>query len=100
MTLTPFQQLFSYVGMTLYFTAMLAVASVFVFRRRPGWQKLGVVSFAYPLVPGVFVVMGAWMTIYAITLQSRASFAAILTVVLGAVVYHFRLRATQSRTAR
>ena len=37
MTLTPFPQLFFYIGMTLNFTAMLAVASIFVFRkRRPG----------------------------------------------------------------
>jgi APA family basic amino acid/polyamine antiporter len=93
MTLTPFPQLFTYVGMTLNFTALLAVASIFVFRRRhTDWQKLPVVSFAYPLVPAVFVITGAWMTIYGITLQSRVSLAAILTVVLGALVYHFRIK--------
>jgi APA family basic amino acid/polyamine antiporter len=97
MTLTPFPQLFTYVGMTLNFTAVLAVSSIFVFRRRrPDWQKLPVVSFAYPLVPGIFVVTGAWMTIYAVTLQSRVSFAAIGTVVLGAIVYHFRLRSRKA----
>ena len=98
MTFTPFQQLFTYVGMTLNFTALLAVFSIFIFRRREGWQKLRAVSFAYPLVPALFVVTGIWMTIYAITLQSRASFAAIATVLLGALVYHFRVR-TQTRTA-
>jgi APA family basic amino acid/polyamine antiporter len=93
MTLTPFQQLFTYVGMTLNFTAMLAVASIFIFRRRrPDWQKLTVVSFAYPLVPGLFVLTGCWMTVYGFTLQSRVSIAAILTVVLGALIYHFRIR--------
>lgn len=100
MTFTPFQQLFTYVGMTLNFTAMLAVASIFIFRRRrPDWQKLTAVSFAYPLVPALFVAVGAWMTIYAITLQSRASFAAILTVLLGAVVYHFRIRSREHAVA-
>ncbi|MBC8167192.1 MAG: amino acid permease, partial [Bryobacteraceae bacterium] len=93
MTLTPFPQLFFYIGMTLNFTAMLAVASIFVFRlRRPDWQKLQVVSFAWPLVPGFFVVIGAWMTVYGITLQSRASLAAIFTVLIGALVYHIRIR--------
>jgi basic amino acid/polyamine antiporter, APA family len=92
MTLTPLKDLFSYVGMTLNFTALLAVASIFIFRRRPDWQKLRAVSFAYPLVPGIFVLMGTWMTIYAIMQQNRASFAAILTIVLGALVYRFRLR--------
>ena len=92
MTLTPLKDLFSYVGMTLNFTALLAVASIFIFRRRQDWQKLRAVSFAYPLVPGVFVVTGIWMTIYAIMQQNRASFAAIGTILLGALVYHFRLR--------
>lgn len=96
MTLTPFPQLFSYIGFTLNFTALLAVASVFVFRRRyPNWQKLRVVSFAFPLVPGVFIVMGVWMSIYGLTLQTRVGLAAILTILIGAVVYHFRVR-TQS----
>jgi len=83
--------------MTLNFTAVLAVASIFVFRRRrPDWQKLGVVNFAYPLVPLTFVLMGAWMTIYGITLQTRVSLLAIGTILAGALVYHFRV-ARQSR---
>ncbi len=94
MTITPFPQLLFYIGMTLNFTAVAAVASIFVFRRRnPNWQKLKVVSFAFPLVPGVFVVMGVWMSIYGITLQTRISLMALLTILIGAVVYHFRLRA-------
>ena len=42
-----------YIGLLLNFFAVLSVASLFIFRKRPGWQKLGVVSFAYPLIPGV-----------------------------------------------
>jgi APA family basic amino acid/polyamine antiporter len=97
MTLTPFPQLFFYVGMTLNFTALLAVASILVFRkRRPDWQKLKVVSFAYPLVPGIFIVVGTWMTVYGLTNQTRVSAAAIATILAGALVYHFRIR-VQSR---
>jgi APA family basic amino acid/polyamine antiporter len=93
MTLTPFPQLFMYIGMTLSFTAALAVASLFVFRRRHAdWQKLKVVSFAWPLVPLVFIVMSLWMTVYGIILKPRVSAIAIATVVLGALVYHFRIR--------
>ena len=32
------------------------------------------------------------MTVYGITLQSRVSLAAISTVLIGALVYHFRIR--------
>jgi APA family basic amino acid/polyamine antiporter len=93
MTVTPFPQLLFYIGMTLNFTMMLAVASVFVFRRRQqGWQRLPAVSFAWPLVPTLFVVAGAWMTIYGVTLQTKVSLFALGTVVLGALVYHFRIR--------
>jgi basic amino acid/polyamine antiporter, APA family len=100
MTLTPFPQLFFYIGMTLNFTAALAVASIFVFRRRrPDWQKLSVVSFAYPLVPLIFILTGAWMTIYGITQQTRVSLIAIGTIIAGALVYHFRI-AKQVREIR
>jgi APA family basic amino acid/polyamine antiporter len=93
MTVTPFPQLFTYVGMTLNFTALLAVASIFVFRsRRPDWQKLKIVSFAYPLVPSIFVLTGVWMTYQGFMKQSRVSVAAIATILIGALVYHFRIR--------
>jgi basic amino acid/polyamine antiporter, APA family len=93
MTLTPFPQLFMYIGMTLSFTAALAVASLFVFRRRHrDWQKLRVVSFAWPLVPLVFILMSIWMTVYGLILQPRISAIALATVLLGAAVYHFRIR--------
>lgn len=92
MTLTPFPQLFFYIGMTLNFTAAMAVASILVFRRRrPDWQKLGVVSFAYPLVPMTFILMAAWMTMYGITQQTRVSLLAIGTILAGALVYHFKI---------
>ncbi|HYI96581.1 MAG TPA: amino acid permease [Bryobacteraceae bacterium] len=92
MTLTPFPQLFFYIGMTLNFTAAMAVASILVFRRRrPDWQKIGVVSFAYPLVPMTFILMAAWMTLYGITQQTRVSLLAIGTILAGALVYHFKI---------
>jgi hypothetical protein len=100
MTLTPFPQLFMYIGMTLSFTAALAVASLFVFRRRHAdWQKLKVVSFAWPLVPAVFILMSIWMTIYGIVLKPRISGIAIATVLIGAIVYHIRIRSRAITTA-
>ena len=41
MTMTPFPQLVMYVGFTLSFFAAMGVASLFYFRRQPGWRKLG-----------------------------------------------------------
>lgn len=91
-TMTPFPQLVQYIGFSLNMFATLAVASLFVFRRRPGWQKLPSVSFAFPLVPAVFIVVGVWMTLFGLTFAPVVSFAAMATVAAGALVYHFRVR--------
>jgi APA family basic amino acid/polyamine antiporter len=96
MTMTPFPQLVIYIGFTLNFFAVMSVASLFLFRRRPGWQKLRMVSFCYPLFPALFLAIGAWMTFYGLQLKPFISLAAIATVVTGALVYHARWK---SRTA-
>jgi APA family basic amino acid/polyamine antiporter len=92
MTLTPFPELVIYIGFTLNFFAVISVASLFIFRKRPGWQKVGVVSFAYPLFPAAFVLLGLWMTVYGMMLEPKVSLAAVLTIATGAAVYHFRIR--------
>src|SRR5579862_316115 len=95
MTLTPFPQLVIYIGFTLNFFAVMSVASLLIFRRRPGWQKLRVVSFAYPLIPVVFLLVGLWMTIQGIQLKPMVSLATVVTVATGALVYHIRLRSRE-----
>lgn len=92
MTLFDFGLLIVYIGFLLNFFAVMAVASLFRFRSRPGWQKLGVVSFAWPLMPAFFVVPGLWMTLYGMMLQPVVSLAAGVTVGSGALLYHFKLR--------
>jgi len=92
MTVSPFVDLLMYIGLLLNFFAVMSVASIFIFRRRQGWQKLGVVNFAYPLVPAFFVAMGVWITILAIRLRPGVSGWAGLTVVAGALVFHFSMR--------
>jgi basic amino acid/polyamine antiporter, APA family len=90
MTLTPFPQLVLYVGFTLNFFAVMSVASLFVFRQRPGWRKLRVVSFAWPLVPALFMLVGAWMTYQGVMLKPFVSLATVITLATGAGVYHLR----------
>jgi APA family basic amino acid/polyamine antiporter len=92
MTLTPFPQLVIYIGFTLNVFAVMSVASLMIFRRRRGWQKLRVVSFAYPLVPVVFLLVGVWMIIRGVQFKPLISLAAALTLATGALVYHYRLR--------
>ena len=92
MTLGSFVDLLLYIGFLLNFFALLSVASLFKFRRRPGWKKLGVVSFAYPLVPVFFILVGVGMTIFSITYKPVTAAIAILTVAAGAAIYHFRIK--------
>jgi basic amino acid/polyamine antiporter, APA family len=77
---------------TLNFFAVLSVASLFLFRRRPGWQKLRVVSFAFPLFPAIFLIIGVWMTYQGIQREPVISLAAAATVATGAILYHARIR--------
>jgi APA family basic amino acid/polyamine antiporter len=98
MTMTPFPQLVVYIGFTLNFFAVMSVSSLFLLRRRPGWQKLRLVSFCYPLVPTLFLAVGVWMIFYGIQLKPYISLAAVVTVVTGALVYHSRWKTRDVRT--
>jgi basic amino acid/polyamine antiporter, APA family len=102
MTLTSFPDLMIYIGMSLTFFTVLAVASIFLFRHRAGgavrkpagpeWKKLRAVSFAYPMVPLAYVLVGSAMIIYGFIGQPRASISAFATVAIGALVYHLAIR--------
>lgn len=92
MTLSPFLNLLLYIGLLLNFFAVMSVASLLVFRRRQGWRKLGVVNFAYPILPVLFIGIGIWMTIFGVTLRPVVSGVAALTLAVGALLYRVRTR--------
>jgi APA family basic amino acid/polyamine antiporter len=102
MCLTPFRDLMFYVGFLLNAFAALAVASLFVFRKRPGWRKLPTVSFAWPLLPVFFLLTGAWVAISGLLLRPSVSLTALATVAAGAVVYKLFLapKAAPALTAK
>lgn len=87
LTFTSFPQLVVYIGFCLTFFTVLAVASLFVLRRRPGWRRLPAASVAFPLVPASYLLVGIWMIGYGFMLRPALSSAAVLTLVAGAVVY-------------
>ena len=89
MTITPFINLLMYIGLTLNFSAAMSVASVLIFRRRAGWRKLKAVSFLYPLIPVFFIVVGIWVTLFALWERPIVTAVAVLTVATGALVYRW-----------
>ncbi len=99
MTLTSFPQLLTYIGFSLTSFTALSVASLFVFRKRPGWQRLRAVNFCYPLIPVAYLLVGAAMIVYGLIWQPKASLMALATIGAGAAIYHFQLRAG-SRSSR
>lgn len=90
MTLTPFRDLLIYIGMSLTLFTVLSVAALFVFRRRrPDWQKLRALQFAWPLIPASYILVGTCTMLYGVVQQPGASLTALATVGAGALVYRF-----------
>jgi APA family basic amino acid/polyamine antiporter len=88
MTLTPIPDLFLFIGFSLTLFSVLAVASLFVFRRRSTWQKLRAVNFLFPVIPAAYIVVGTGMVVWGIIFQPTVSLTALATIAVGAAVYH------------
>jgi APA family basic amino acid/polyamine antiporter len=89
MTVTPFPELVVYIGFSLTLFTVLSVGSIFVYRRRAGWQRLRALGFAWPLIPVSYILVGTCMMGYGVIWQPRASLTALGTVGVGAIVYRF-----------
>jgi APA family basic amino acid/polyamine antiporter len=99
MTLTPFRDLLIYIGMSLTLFTVLSVAALFVFRRRrPDWQKLRAVQFAWPLIPASYILVGTCTMVYGVVQQPGASLTALATVGAGALVYRFGVHPASRNT--
>src|SRR5437763_861485 len=88
MTLTSIPNLFLFIGFSLTLFTVLAVGSIFVFRRRPNWQKLRAVNFLYPLIPTAYILVGITMIVWGVIFQPTVSLTALATIANRAAVYH------------
>ncbi len=87
-----FESLIYYIGFALIFFAAMAVVGMIRLRRRPGWKKLAVTSWGYPLIPFVFISTSAWMLCYTAALRPKESGLGLLTILLGAGLYFWKFR--------
>ncbi len=87
-----FEALIYYIGFCLVLFAGLATAGVFQMRRRPEWTRLAAVSWAYPLVPSVFVVAGLGMLAATLFRRPKPSLWGLATVACGALIYRWKFR--------
>ena len=70
----------------------MSVASLFIFRRQPQWRRTAIVSFAYPLIPCLFMALGTWMTIEGVLQKPLISVLVMLTLVSGGFLHWLRLK--------
>ncbi len=87
MTLTPFPELIIYIGFSLTVFTVLAVASIFMFRKRAEWQTIPAVNFLFPLVPAAYIVVGICMIVWGVIWRPAPSIAALATIAAGAAAY-------------
>jgi APA family basic amino acid/polyamine antiporter len=94
-----FESLIYYIGFALTLFAALAVLGLMRMRRRADWKRLPAVSWAYPLVPLIFLITSVWIVGYTLALRPRESALGILTVLAGVLVYLLSFRKTSVRSA-
>ena len=87
-----FESLIYYIGFALIFFAALAVAGSIRLRRRSGWKELAALNWGYPLAPALFIAASIWMLFYTASLRPKESALGVLTILLGAGLYFWKLR--------
>jgi APA family basic amino acid/polyamine antiporter len=86
-----FEELIYYISFALVLFAALATAGILRARRRPDWKRLRPVSWAYPLIPGLFIGASLWMLLYTLFLRPLESSLGLLTMGAGALIYRVLL---------
>ena len=83
-----FEQVMIYSGFVLQLFAALAVAGVFVVRRKNTTKK-GFRSPLFPLPQIVFLVLSLWVLVYLVFAQPLETGLGLLNLILGVLVYKF-----------
>lgn len=84
---SSFGALLRYIGFTLSLVAALAVAGVFVLRRREPGLPRPVRTWGYPTTPLLFVALSAWMVVHALVENPASSLAGVATALLGLALH-------------
>jgi basic amino acid/polyamine antiporter, APA family len=95
-----FEALIYYIGFSLILFAALAVAGLLRLRKRPGFKKLRVMNWCYPLLPLLFVGVSLWMLVWTFVLRPRESALGLMTILCGAIFYFWRMRGSSTSSRR
>ncbi|GAA4953961.1 amino acid permease [Algibacter agarivorans] len=83
-----FEQVMIYSGFVLQLFAALAVAGVFVVRRKNTTKK-GFRSPLFPLPQIIFLILSLWVLVYLVFAQPLETGLGLLNLILGVLVYKF-----------
>jgi APA family basic amino acid/polyamine antiporter len=89
---STFAGLVQYIGFSLWLFTLMSVLGMLRLRKRPGWKKLPAANLLFPLVPGIYIAMSAWVLAFSVLQQKAESGYGLLTIALGAALYKFVLR--------
>jgi APA family basic amino acid/polyamine antiporter len=92
---STFEQVITYLGFTLAASTFLAVAGVFVIRRRLPDADRPFKAWGYPVTPLFFLAVTGWMLVYLLYFRPFESLAGLATLILGLVVYFAAVRVPQ-----
>lgn len=87
-----FESLGYYIGFTLWLFTAFSVLALLKFRRRPGWTRLRWVSFAYPLIPSLYVATNLFAFFYFVSARGWEALWSLATIASGAAAYHLYIR--------
>ncbi|MGB6121586.1 MAG: amino acid permease, partial [Bacteroidota bacterium] len=95
-----FEQLLIYLGFSLSVFPFLAVAGIFIARKRMIGESTAVRVWAYPYVPLFFLACTLTLMVLAYWSRPLESTAAVITVLLGIPVYLLWIRTRSSLPSR
>ncbi len=82
-----FEEVLVYAGFVLASTTFITVAGVFVLRLRKPDLPRPYRTFGYPFTPSIFLVLVGWTLIFLLVNKPSESFAGVLTMFIGWLVY-------------
>jgi APA family basic amino acid/polyamine antiporter len=87
-----FQDVLTYVQVTITFCSFLTVLGVFILRWREPELPRPIRAWGYPVTPLIFLLVNGWMMAHAFVQNPLASGKGLATIVCGWLVYHFTTR--------
>ena len=91
-------QLVSYTGFAVVLFSAIAVASLFVLRRREPDAPRPFRAWGYPWAPGIFIVASAAMVVNEMIRNGATAFAGLAVIAAGVPVYYIFARRTSRPT--